>query len=103
MPIVKILASKVHLRRQRKEDELALAMCKTIGVLFQCHDQINAPMWGGLAEQTLQEEVLHRMYPQDLALQPGSITVTSERLKICFETKPLQVWLLHPIYLLLFS
>lgn len=47
-----------------------------------------------LAEQTLQEVVVHRLRPQDLALadglglQPGSITVTAEGLVIGFVTKP---------------
>ena len=47
-----------------------------------------------LAEQSLQEVVLHRLRPQDLALpeamglQPGSITVTPRGLVIGFVTKP---------------
>lgn len=47
-----------------------------------------------LAEQSLQEVVLHRLSPQDLALpdtmglQPGSITVTQEGLVIGFVNKP---------------
>jgi hypothetical protein len=48
-----------------------------------------------LAEQSLQEVVLHRLRPQDLALadtmglQPGSITVTDKGLEIAFVAKPL--------------
>ncbi|MES2877676.1 MAG: DUF1439 domain-containing protein [Pseudomonadota bacterium] len=48
-----------------------------------------------LADQSLQEVVLHQLTPQDLALpdgmglQPGSITVTSKGLEIGFVTKPL--------------
>jgi hypothetical protein len=48
-----------------------------------------------LAEQSLQEVVLHQLRPQDLALadtmglQPGSITVTDKGLVIDFVTKPL--------------
>jgi hypothetical protein len=48
-----------------------------------------------LAEQTLQEVVLHTLRPQDLALpnglgmQPGSITVTNDGLTIGFVPKPL--------------
>jgi hypothetical protein len=47
-----------------------------------------------LAEQTLQEVVLHTLRPQDLALadvmglQPGSITVTAQGLTIGFVAKP---------------
>ncbi len=47
-----------------------------------------------LAEQTLNEVVLHRLRPQDLALpdamglQPGSITVTAKGLVIGFVAKP---------------
>ena len=46
-----------------------------------------------LAEQTLQEVVVHRLRPQDLALadtlglQPGTITVTATGLTIGFVTK----------------
>lgn len=46
-----------------------------------------------LAEQTLQEVVLHQLRPQDLALadvmglQPGSITVTAQGLTIGFVAK----------------
>ena len=46
-----------------------------------------------LAEQTLQEVVLHQLRPQDLALadtmglQPGSITVTAQGLTIGFVNK----------------
>lgn len=49
-----------------------------------------------LAEQTLQEVVLHQLRPQDLAvaedlgLQPSSITVTQSGLVIGFEVKPLR-------------
>jgi hypothetical protein len=49
-----------------------------------------------IAEQTLQEVVLHQLRPQDLALaetmglQPGSITVTDSGLVIGFENKPLK-------------
>jgi hypothetical protein len=49
-----------------------------------------------LAEQTLQEVVLHQLRPQDLAmaedlgLQPNSITVTETGLVIGFEVKPLR-------------
>jgi hypothetical protein len=49
-----------------------------------------------LAEQTLQEVVLHQLRPQDLAraedlgLQPSSITVTEAGLVIGFEVKPLR-------------
>jgi hypothetical protein len=49
-----------------------------------------------LAEQTLQEVVLHQLRPQDLAmaedlgLQPSSITVTESGLVIGFEVKPLR-------------
>jgi hypothetical protein len=48
-----------------------------------------------LAEQSLQEVVLHQLRPQDLALadtmglQPGSITVTDKGLVIGFVSKPL--------------
>ncbi len=48
-----------------------------------------------LAEQTLQEVVLHQLRPQDLAmagdmgLQPSTITVTDTGLVIGFEVKPL--------------
>ncbi|MDO8448612.1 MAG: DUF1439 domain-containing protein [Rhodoferax sp.] len=48
-----------------------------------------------LAEQSLQEVVLHQLRPQDLALadgmglQPGSITVTDKGLVIGFVVKPL--------------
>ena len=48
-----------------------------------------------LADQSLQEVVLHQLSPQDLALpdglglQPGSITVTDKGLEIGFVTKPL--------------
>lgn len=48
-----------------------------------------------LTEQSLQEVVLHRLRPQDLALadamglQPGSITVTDKGLVIGFVVKPL--------------
>ncbi len=47
-----------------------------------------------LAEQTLQDVVLHQLKPQDLALpdgmglQPGSITVTAQGLVIAFVNKP---------------
>ena len=47
-----------------------------------------------LAEQSLQEVVLHQLRPQDLALadglglQPGSITVTDQGLVIGFIVKP---------------
>ena len=47
-----------------------------------------------LAEQTLQEVVLHTLQPKDLALadvmglQPGSITVTAQGLTIGFVAKP---------------
>lgn len=50
----------------------------------------------GLAEQTLQNVVLHQLRPQDLALpdamglQPGSITVTPAGLLITFVAKPLR-------------
>jgi hypothetical protein len=46
-----------------------------------------------LAQQTLQEVVLHRLKPEDLALatgmglEPGTITVTAKGLKIGFVTK----------------
>lgn len=49
-----------------------------------------------LAEQILQEVVLHQLRPQDLAvaedlgLQPSSITVTESGLVIGFEVKPLR-------------
>jgi hypothetical protein len=49
-----------------------------------------------LAEQTLQDAVLHTLKPQDLALpdgmglQPGSITVTANGLVIGFVAKPLR-------------
>jgi hypothetical protein len=49
-----------------------------------------------LAEQTLQEVVLHQLRPQDLAmaedlgLQPNSITVNESGLVIGFEVKPLR-------------
>jgi hypothetical protein len=49
-----------------------------------------------IAEQTLQEVVLHQLRPQDLALaetmglQPSSITVTDSGLVIGFENKPLK-------------
>jgi hypothetical protein len=49
-----------------------------------------------LAEQTLQEVVLHQLRAQDLAvtddlgLQPNSITVTDSGLVVGFETKPLR-------------
>jgi len=49
-----------------------------------------------LAEQTLQDVVLHRLRPQDLALpdamgvQPDSITVTPKGLAISFVNKPLR-------------
>jgi hypothetical protein len=48
-----------------------------------------------LAEQSLQEVVLHQLRPQDLVLpdamglQPGSITVTDQGLVIGFVAKPL--------------
>lgn len=48
-----------------------------------------------LAQQSLQEVVLHQLRPQDLALadglgmQPGSITVTDQGLVIGFVLKPL--------------
>ncbi|MNT68545.1 hypothetical protein D3C72_2067880 [compost metagenome] len=48
-----------------------------------------------LAEQSLQEVVLHQLRPQDLAmadvlgLRPGSITVTDQGLVIGFVVKPL--------------
>lgn len=48
-----------------------------------------------MADQVLQEVVLHQLRPQDLAmadnlgLQPGSITVTETGLLIGFEVKPL--------------
>ena len=48
-----------------------------------------------LAQQSLQEVVLHQLRPQDLALpdtmglQPGSITVTDQGLVIAFVTKPM--------------
>ena len=48
-----------------------------------------------LAEQTLQDAVLHQLRPQDLALpdgmglQPDTITVTDKGLVIAFITKPL--------------
>jgi hypothetical protein len=48
-----------------------------------------------LAEQALQDAVLHTFKPQDLALpdgmglQPGSITVTAQGLVIGFVTKPM--------------
>ena len=48
-----------------------------------------------LAEQSLQEVVLHQLRPQDLdladvmGLQPGRITVTDKGLKIDFVPKPL--------------
>jgi hypothetical protein len=48
-----------------------------------------------LAEQSLLEVVLHQLQPKDLALadamglQPGSITVTDQGLRIGFVTKPL--------------
>ena len=47
-----------------------------------------------LAEQTLQDVVLHQLRPQDLALpdamglQPGNITVTPKGLAISFVNKP---------------
>jgi hypothetical protein len=47
-----------------------------------------------LAEQALQEVVLHRLRPQDLALadnlglEPGTITVTATGLAIAFVAKP---------------
>jgi hypothetical protein len=50
----------------------------------------------GLAEQTLQDVVLHQLRPQDLALpdamglQPDSITVTPAGLLITFMAKPLR-------------
>jgi hypothetical protein len=49
-----------------------------------------------LAEQSLQELVLHKLRPQDLALpdamglQPGSLTVTAKGLVISFVNKPLR-------------
>jgi hypothetical protein len=49
-----------------------------------------------MAEQSLQEVVLHQLSPQDLAvadglgMQPGSITVTGSGLVIGFEVKPLK-------------
>jgi hypothetical protein len=49
-----------------------------------------------MAEQSLQEVVLHQLRPQDLAvadglgMQPGSITVTDSGLVIGFEAKPLK-------------
>jgi hypothetical protein len=49
-----------------------------------------------MAEQTLQEVVLHQLRAQDLALtddlglQPSSITVTESGLVVGFETKPLR-------------
>jgi hypothetical protein len=49
-----------------------------------------------LAEQTLQEVVLHQLSAKDLAvtddlgLQPSSITVTESGLVVGFETKPLR-------------
>jgi hypothetical protein len=49
-----------------------------------------------MAEQTLQEVVLHQLRAQDLALnddlglQPNSITVTENGLVVGFETKPLR-------------
>jgi hypothetical protein len=49
-----------------------------------------------MAEQSLQEVVLHQLRPQDLAvadglgMQPGSITVTDSGLVIGFEVKPLK-------------
>ncbi len=49
-----------------------------------------------LAEQTLQEVVLHQLRPKDLAmadnlgLQPSTITVTDKGLMIGFEVKPLR-------------
>jgi hypothetical protein len=49
-----------------------------------------------MAEQTLQEVVLHQLRPQDLAmadnlgLQPSTVTVTDKGLVIGFEVKPLR-------------
>lgn len=49
-----------------------------------------------LAEQTLQDAVLHQLRPQDLALpdamglQPDSITVTAQGLAITFVNKPMR-------------
>jgi hypothetical protein len=49
-----------------------------------------------VAEQSLQEVVLHQLSPQDLAvadglgMQPGSIAVTDNGLVIGFEAKPLK-------------
>jgi hypothetical protein len=49
-----------------------------------------------MAEQSLQEVVLHQLSPQDLAvadglgMQPGSIAVTDSGLVIGFEAKPLK-------------
>jgi hypothetical protein len=49
-----------------------------------------------MAEQSLQEVVLHQLSPQDLAvadglgMQPGSIMVTDNGLVIGFEAKPLK-------------
>jgi hypothetical protein len=78
-----VRAHKLRFRRLRMPDLLPAAQ--------DLLDEYGPAM----AEQALQEVVLHQLRPQDLAmadnlgLQPGSITVTDSGLVMGFEVKPL--------------